>query len=216
MKYTFVGDLHGKWEIAEDVLQKDGHIVFVGDYVDDFTRKVGDFEKTLMIVLDAVEQGKATALYGNHELSYILPELHRCSGYNVLIHDMINCHMGRIKKNLKPMLVVGDNFYITHAGIHPLVWAQKECFDQAGEFSRSVAIKNPAHWVGKSRGGWDTVGGIWWCDFNREFEPVPGINQIFGHSSKGGDKIRMKNTENSVNFCIDCLNKTRSFLELDI
>jgi len=60
----------------------------------------------------------------------------------------------------------------------------------------------------------NTVGGIFWCDFNAEFEPIEGLNQIFGHTA--GKNIRVRHTETSKNFCIDCLDHKHQFLETEI
>jgi hypothetical protein len=35
---------------------------------------------------------------------------------------------------------------------------------------------------GRARGGWAKVGGVNWLDYDREFKPVPGLKQIFGHT----------------------------------
>ena len=209
MKHTFVGDLHGKWEVAEQALQNDGHIVFVGDYLDSFNRSIDDQEKTLVTVLNAVDSGKATALYGNHELSYLVDK-HFCSGYKSDTQRMLIPHKQRMFDLLSLWLVINDEWWITHAGIHPKVW---KALNQSLDKVNLTDTTSAAHWIGYSRGGRHPVGGIWWCDFNEEFEPIPGMNQIFGHSSYKGYDIRIKD---NTNFCIDCLDKTTKFLTLNL
>jgi hypothetical protein len=213
MRYTFVGDLHGKSDVVRHALDKEGKIVFVGDYVDSFDKGVEYYREVLDLVLGAVESGKAEALYGNHELSYLKP-IHRCSGYSHATHGLIAEYKERMWKNLKPFLELPGNYLVTHAGMHPIVHAD---FVASGKSMKDWAedATSAAHWIGRSRGGPNTVGGIFWCDFNREFEPVESINQIFGHTA-GGETIRTRHAPNSMNFCIDCLDKNPiSFLELE-
>jgi hypothetical protein len=162
--------------------------------------------------LDAIESGKADALYGNHELSYIIPEIHRCSGYSTKTHSMLTTHIERVRKNFKPFLELGDNWLVTHAGLHPQV-AEKLSEDWEAEFNHKASA---LHWIGRYRGGPDPVGGIFWCDFNAEFEPIEGLNQIFGHSRARTYDIRSMSGKNSTNYCIDCLDTQLKFLELDI
>ena len=212
-KYVFVGDLHGKVECVEEVLSKDGTIIFVGDYLDSFDRTVADQRKTLELALDSIVAKKAIGLFGNHELSYLVP-WHRCSGYNTTMQLHVDELRDRMLGLLSTHIRIGDNWLITHAGIHPKVWK--------GEIRlEDISLENtntPWHWIGHCRGGRNKVGGIWWCDFNEEFKPIPGINQIFGHSASGGESgIRKIEAENSVNYCIDCLDHhPHTFLELEL
>jgi len=129
MKYTFVGDIHGRWEAVKEALQRDGEVIFVGDFVDSFDRSVDDQEKCLQLVIEAIKRNKAKA-----------------------------------------------------------------------------------------------IGGIFWCDFNQEFVPIKGINQIFGHTGYDnrnkeylkGSKIRLLKGIDSENYCIDCLDRKQDFLQLEI
>lgn len=212
-KYVFVGDLHGKVEEVERALAMDGTTIFVGDYLDSFDRSIGDQRKTLELVMDGVASGKAKALLGNHELSYLVP-YHRCSGYSKITQVIVDELKERMLALFDLYLVLGNNWLITHAGVHPYVWSKET-------YLCDVSLENTVtryHWIGYSRGGNQPVGGIWWCDFNDEFKPIPGINQIFGHSSYGGNKgIRKLETETSVNYCIDCLDHhPHTFLELEL
>jgi len=210
MKYTFVGDIHGKVDCVEHALDKDGKIVFVGDFMDSFNKPLEDQKVCLDLVLDAIEKGKAEALLGNHELSYLQPAQHRCSGFSTITDIVMIHYRNRLFAKFKKFLWI-DNFLITHAGLHPRV------NELRGERDWDEWANDPessAHQVGRSRGGWSKYGGIFWCDFNRDFEPIDGINQIFGHTR--GDSIRTKHTEHSLNFCIDCLDSRMEFLELEI
>lgn len=213
MKYVFVGDIHGKIDLVKEALDRDGKTIFVGDFCDSFNRNLQDHEDCLVTVMDAIEAGKAEAIYGNHELSYLLP-MHQCSGYNKGMQFIVDQQKERIEKTFSKYIILPGNWLVTHAGMHPIV---HEYYTKS--LSMADFVNDPhtaAHWIGRSRGGPHTVGGIWWCDFNKEFESVPGLNQIFGHTASGGYDIRLKTGENSMNYCIDCLDRTVKFLELDL
>jgi hypothetical protein len=65
------------------------------------------------------------------------------------------------------------------------------------------------HWfwsVGMARGGFTPVGGLLWCDWSREFQPVPGLNQVMGHTP--ARTFRTIRGMTSENWCIDVSNMT--------
>lgn len=212
VKYVFVGDIHGKVEAVEAALAKDGHKVFVGDFCDSFDRTVDDYEKCLTLVMDAIERSEATAIFGNHELSYLMPTKHRCSGYTTSTESMLVPHVGRMRKLFLPFLEIGDDWLVTHAGLHPdVAMALPETWED--EFTNPTS---PMHWIGRARYGRDPVGGLFWCDFNSEFKPIDGMNQIFGHTRHKTTDIRTVKGKDSINYCIDCLDTKIQFLEIEI
>lgn len=219
MKYVFVGDIHGKLEEVERALDMDGHKVFVGDFMDSFERPTIDHERALFLALDASEKGEATLLYGNHELSYLMPQIHRCSGYRGDFQYILEGNVGRIKDNFKVAFKPAEDWLVTHAGLHPKINAAlKKPFQDMTEQEWMDEFNDrwsPIHAIGHYRGGRDSVGGIFWCDFNQEFQAIDGLNQIFGHTrqEKG---IQKEHGKEAVNYCIDCLDKHRKFLELDL
>ena len=221
MKYVFVGDIHGKVEQVQRALHMDGHKVFVGDFMDSFDRSPEDHREALVLALDAAEAGEATLLYGNHELSYMEPNPHRCSGYKLAMEATILDNFKRIKDNFKPLFKPAEDWLVTHAGLHPDVndMLQKPLMEMSEEDIQKEFYNraSPLHWIGHSRGGFNPVGGIFWCDFDREFIPVSGLNQIFGHTrQRQGMQKLVSKQDNAVNYCIDCLDFHHKFLELDL
>ena len=57
-------------------------------------------------------------------------------------------------------------------------------------------LRETLYSISSTRGGRDEYGGILWCD-EREFEDIPGVQQIFGHTV--GDFVR----KGVSHFCID-------------
>ena len=207
-KYVIVGDIHGKPEQVEEALQRDGTVIFVGDFMDSFDRSVEDQVRALLLALDAVDVGKAKVIFGNHELSYLMPE-HECSGWTAAA----SVHMGHLKermwKTMVPFVHLPGDFLVTHAGAHPLVLPHVDELAFADHAS-------PLHWIGRSRGGRDKVGGVFWCDFNREFVPTAGVNQVFGHTARGGRNGIRRLNDTGFDYCVDCLDYKTDFLSLDL
>jgi hypothetical protein len=66
--------------------------------------------------------------------------------------------------------------------------------------------------VGHARGG-VSYGGPVWCDFNKEFKPIEGVRQIFGHTP--GRNIRVRYHHMIEDYCVDCLDRDDNFLFID-
>jgi hypothetical protein len=217
LKYTFVGDIHGKADLVQKALGCDGQIVFVGDLLDASHRTENlDFTLCLDLVIEAVNKGKAQAVFGNHELSYALPQ-HATNKYDPVCSQLIRASWPIMEDVFKPYIFLKPDFLVTHAGFsnHLLTEMRQIGVKSFQEYVEKVPDWfhdrfSPLHWVGYRRGGNNPVGGIYWCDFRSEFEPVLGLNQVFGHTR--GQTIRFN--ENA--YCVDVLDYTDKFLELDI
>lgn len=211
MKYTFVGDIHGKVQMVKKALDQEGHVVFVGDYMDSFERSPEDHYECIVRVIKAVREGKATALIGNHELSYIHPWA-ECSGWKHQHNTIMKSVWPEMRELFKDFVVIED-ILVTHAGLTRQIWNNEALtLDNYQEKLTEWCDKEsgtPAQWIGHYRGGNQPVGGIYWCDFNAEFEPIPELPQIFGHT--GGKGIRQKDNA----YCIDCLDFSDDFLQME-
>jgi hypothetical protein len=113
---------------------------------------------------------------------------------------------------------------VTHAGLSLTVWRECGCTIEnlAGKLTEWTLIpiqETPAGWIGMPRGGIDPVGGIYWCDWYSEFEPVPGVSQILGHTSALSVQEQMLSSELGIrekekNYNLDCLTRIWEVLEL--
>ncbi len=213
MKYVFVGDVHGKVECVEAALAKDGKKIFVGDFIDSYDRTTEDHKDCYDLVFDAIEKGEAEAIFGNHELSYILPHKHRCSGWSPE-RQLLMTHYGpTITKLFKPYIFLKPDLLVSHAGICNTLWEDEMLTMENMERVLQdwwPDVSSAMHYIGKYRGGSAPYGGLFWCDFNVEFDPVPGLNQIFGHTRGKG----LRQNDNA--WCIDALDYGNEFLELDL
>ena len=213
MKVTFIGDIHGQVEIVESALSQPGRKIFVGDLVDSFTRTPADARKCVELVLGAAEAGEAEVIYGNHELSYLFAR-HRCSGYNIATNIFMQELRSRITAAFKSHILLAPDFLVTHAGLSKQLWDDQSLDLKSLAQALSywwLDVYSPVHWIGRSRGGSNPYGGTFWCDFKREFQPVPGLRQVFGHTRGKG----IRQVEES--YCIDCLEDgSPQFLTLDV
>ena len=204
MKTLFVGDLHGNLEVfeaARDCRAVD-RVVFMGDYLDSFNRSVTDQIRVLEGVLFAVlaDPKRYIGLFGNHELSYITAGM-RCRGFNIATNLHVHHLKSRMEQLLKPYVEI-DQFLVSHAGVSASLLRQlglsAEQYLERGDFRQ----------VGTARDGNFLSGGLYWCDWTHEFEPVSGLNQIVGHSFyKHEGVIRTMLGKDSTNYCVDCINQ---------
>jgi hypothetical protein len=203
MKTMVVGDIHGRIHTVEAALNSGYPVIFVGDYLDSFTAKPVQQIQALKLVIEAVKDGRAQALIGNHEVSYIDP-MQRCSGWNPSTQMGVDQLMAdsrvtdpetfqaKYDTDLLKYYTYCEGFLITHAGVSRTLLESRS--QNLAEYLNGGDYLQ----ISRYRGGYQPVGGLLWCDW-REFEPIPGIKQIVGHTS--GKTIR----EKDGNYCIDCL-----------
>ncbi len=199
-KFVVVGDLHGRYEIVEQVLNADEYkVLFIGDYLDSFTRSITEQLHTINLVLGAIrkEPERVFGLKGNHELSYVDPRM-RCSGYSYELQNKINYTV-----DMEPLLDymwVGD-YLVSHAGISQrLLDAENLTLEQyleAGDYNQ----------IGRARGGRDAIGGLYWCDWWQEFEPIEDVPQVVGHSNYRPVHANLGVTFKGKSCNIDCLER---------
>jgi hypothetical protein len=145
-------------------------------------------------------------LFGNHDVHYAFDyRTFRCSGYEQWKYLMIQDKVTRkVWDYLKWYHILDGTFLLSHAGLHKrnLPAEIRALHNDRPEFLKRIgsyldeeliqgmryAANNHSHWIfnaGKSRGGVVPVGGITWCDFEREFHPIKGLHQIVGHTAQG-------------------------------
>lgn len=166
-------------------------MVFLGDYLDSYDRSADDCVKTLQTVLYAIEDGKAVGLRGNHEMSYLEDGM-QCSGFRADTLVQVTHMQTELLKDYHWC----EGFLLSHAGVSQSLLENRE------ETLEEYLARGVYTQIGSIRGGRNPVGGLWWCDWRYEFEPVPGVKQIVGHTR--GHDIR----EKDGNYCIDCLDFT--------
>ena len=182
--------------------------VFLGDWFDSFGDTPTLNVKTARWVADRMTNYPDDEfLFGNHDVPYAYcNRFTRCSGFTLGKDVAINAVLSplgfssRFWDKFKFHTFVGS-YLCTHAGLHPY-WVPQttdlsisEFLTQSEKEARVALMNGRTHWLlaaGYCRGGGSTVGGITWCDFYREFAPVPGLNQIFGHTCTVGNGHKLE------------------------
>lgn len=196
-----IPDLHLRWRQADKIIAAAGadEVVFLGDFFDDFgddPDSVGEMANWLEV---SVEKPNRIHLFGNHDVHYAFPNRNfECSGYAQWKYFIIRDTFDKnpVFDKFKFYHVLDGKWLLSHGGLHKQhvpkhiadLHEDRPAFLKAiTEYLDEEAIKGlrGEGWIfraGRSRGGFQKVGGLTWCDFEREFYPVKGLNQIVGHT----------------------------------
>ena len=188
--------------------------IFLGDYFDQFDDTPEDAGRTAVWLKSSLAQPNRIHLWGNHDLAYGFSEIQEawCSGFTWEKCNAINAVLSPDDWTELQLSHWEDGFLFSHAG-----WTNQfsggsslaQVSDRrthltAEEVGAWRCLKiGKRHWIwgaGYLRGGTQPCGGLLWCDV-REFTPIPGLNQIFGHTS--GNLGTVKRGRASFNLCLD-------------
>lgn len=202
------------------------HFVLLGDYFDSFTHHISEVRRLCTWLNSAALQpDKYTLLLGNHDIQYLLGRKHRCSGYQSDTAATIEMMLTpETRKAFRYQAWIADDILCSHAGLSQ-TWVDNAfgigdapAYPSAAEIRawleacEALMINSPHSGkqirkispydlytaVGRARGGeWSSVGGLTWCDWDREFTPVPALRQIIGHTNENAPRT------NGENWCID-------------
>lgn len=238
------------WFIRKALESNWDRVVFMGDYLDCAQSWIDGkyigykkFLKELVVLIEELGD-KATWLVGNHDVSYIgshidnwskrhFPSIHCCSQWSGNKAQQWDRHLSEDWMfNLQLACKVGK-YTISHAGIQEgvLVPGEKHLVDERVEYLNDVlwlrTVRslpcNTDHWISwasKHRGGTSNTPSPVWCDWNLDFKPVEGLNQIVGHTrwpieEIAETEIRCIEGDDSVNYCIDNTQTTYAVVDVD-
>lgn len=222
----FIGDLHNCHTVGIeqliDELEPD-LTIFLGDYFDHFDDTPEIAARMARWLAGSIEHDNRIHLIGNHDLPYMSCGSVSCPGYTpekavFIAHEL---DLARWRERSRIFHWVTPTLLASHAGlsrrflaeqninptrIHDWLAAEEvRAWQNLDDESRPRI--HPLWRVGHARtqGHGRGCGGLLWCDWDEEFEPVPGIGQIVGHTPCRN--IRMKSGKYStINFCIDTCN----------
>lgn len=192
-KILIVPDVHGRkfWHKAKELIDEVDQVVFLGDYLDPYSREGITFEDALnefeqILEFKEKHSDKVVLLVGNHDMHYIQLEFMDCSRLNVYrrveVHDLFMNNIDKFQ-----LVHEVDKYLFSHAGIY-LEWTKKyeitlkELFD----FKKFLGGRwNTLEDVSYKRGGWCKVGSCVWADIRESVQnelPVMFKKQIVGHT----------------------------------
>jgi hypothetical protein len=213
MKIIAVGDIHHGPNIdqieAAIEREKPDLTVLMGDYFDQFDDHPCDTYRTAKWLKESLAKPNRVHLWGNHDLPYSMPMHFSCPGYTpqkaAVIHAVLDdSDWARFKLWHRE-----GKWFFSHAGLSmeyaPVnITVFSEYLEAEEKAAWRLLPSYSPHWiwsVGRARGGVALVGGLLWCDWNREFTPIPGINQVVGHTP--GRTLRVTRGDETENWCID-------------
>jgi hypothetical protein len=218
MKTLIIPDLHNRVGWIEPFLcrQRYDKVVFLGDYFDNFYDTSEDIERTSRWLKKSISYKNRVHLIGTHDIWYMFPHNFNlmASGNNVQKSNIINNILEESDWKKLKLFYFEQSFLISHAGLHSYTLGYSSIislFRNTAIEDANNCINNPLLEAGIVRGGSQMVGGITWLDWNYEFEPIPCLNQIVGHTEFS--KPQSKSTKFSKNYCIDTRNKYYGTLE---
>lgn len=192
-KILIVPDVHGRkfWHKAKELIDEVDQVVFLGDYLDPYSREGITFEDALKEFEQILEfkekhSDKVVLLVGNHDMHYIHLEFMNCSRLNVYrrveIHDLFMNNIDKFQ-----LVHEIDSYLFSHAGVY-LEWTKKYAITLQELFDFKKFLKgrwNTLEDVSYERGGWCKVGSCIWADIRESVQnelPVMFKKQIVGHT----------------------------------
>ena len=192
-KVLIVPDVHGRkfWHKAMEMVDEVDQVVFLGDYLDPYSREGITFEDALVefegiLAFKENYPDKVVLLVGNHDMHYIKTEFMNCSRLNVWrraeVHDLFMNNIDKLQ-----LIHEVDNYLFSHAGVY-LDWIKKYeiTLEELFDFKKFLEKRwQTLEDVSYTRGGWDKVGSCIWADIRESVEhelPVMFKKQIVGHT----------------------------------
>lgn len=231
MKILILSDVHNRIGRGFDDIVKRvpncDRIICLGDLFDDFDDTPGIAAQTARWLKSLISDERITFLMGNHDQHYAFPKVrgYKCGGWEPGKQLVIDSILGPDDwdKMVLCHFVSGTDrttWLLSHAGVHPAFLGSLQ--EDEVELARIGSLEIDAledsrqgkrhvfMGAGADRMGDQTVGGITWLDWD-SFVPIPGLNQIVGHTP--GKVPRCKTGENSVNWCLDTHSKHYGIIE---
>lgn len=211
MRSLIIGDIHDQTDLVDLILKENEskyeEVVFLGDYFDSFENGAATARKTAVWLKESIKKPNRIHLLGNHDVHYkhMKSILVRGSGYSRKKAEAVNEVLNWDDWNKLKPFYSSQGFIFSHAGFHQNVLHPFKGldFDYFDKMYKENGLYSSLYAIGPARGGIDPVGGIFWLDWQFEFKPIKGINQVVGHTHS--DIIRYKNYDGSTNVCADCL-----------
>ena len=192
-----IGDVHHHTDLADALIHKHvgryDQIVFLGDYFDEYRDSPAAMRATCRWLVASLQEPNRIHLLGNHDLAYRFPQnpRARCPGHTPDKQAVFDELMGHVPGTaFMPAIAIGS-WLLSHAGVTAARTDSRSAAAVAELLTAELTTIQAGgdSWildVARARGGTAAQGGPFWLDWNSEFRPVPGLNQIVGHTPSRG------------------------------
>lgn len=226
MKSVIISDLHNRVDWVDEFVNQTEYdeLIFLGDYFDSWKDNAWNASKTALWLKHALDNYRSTIwLLGNHDMPYRFPSNYHlcCPGWTHPKSRIVNETLKQEDWKKFRLFYYTQGFLLSHAGVlkdifeHPVKGLTTDIIaERCNEALEKAACGLPSAVLsaGRDRGGSVSLpgGGITWCDWN-SFEPIPGLNQIVGHTID--DFVRTNYHPESQNYCLDTNNRDIGIIE---
>ncbi len=213
-----IPDVHLKMDTIQRILNKESYdaVYFLGDFFDDWNDNPTKNAQMAQKLNEWMNRDDCHFIYGNHDVHYLFnDESLICSGFDELkkiaIRNFIN--IKTVEKRFRFHHQV-DGWLLTHAGcdirnipkdVNLDIHSIGDYLVKQTDVCKNQLAMGRKHWffqAGYARGGSYPVGGVIWCDWFDEFQPIQGVKQIVGHTfcgANGRDNTPHWKGEHNVN-----------------
>lgn len=192
-----IGDIHHHTVESDLLERRAGHnpdrVVYLGDYFDDFGDTPERMRSTCRWLNETLDRPNRIHLLGNHDLPYFNPDNPQllCPGWSREKQHIFDRECRDIPRDRFFIAVEVDGWLLSHAGFHPRLAGRKGPKRLVQEANAALlgaldGKRTPILGCGYGRGGGDSIGGVTWLDWDCEFDPIPRLNQIVGHTPSRG------------------------------
>lgn len=211
-------------EKSKRIFSEVDKVISLGDFQDNFGDSPEMAKNTALFTCELLEHDNFVWIQSNHDQAYAYCTYrgspYGCSGFTFEKQRVVKEVMGERLYQNQLAYWTGitptdpNGFLISHAGLHPSYlpyipggnlysfnweWLEKR-LKEAQDKARA-GIADSLLMAGRSRGGGEPFGGITWLDWS-DFEPIPGIRQITGHSPSNSPR-RILDSNYDDNWCLD-------------
>lgn len=192
-----IGDVHHH-TVETELLERSmsgrfDRVVYLGDYFDDFGDTPERMRCTCRWLNETLDRPNRIHLLGNHDLAFFNPDNPQlsCPGWSWEKQRIFDLECRNLPRERFALAVEVNGWLLSHAGFHPQLAGRKRAktlvHDANVALQAALAgTRTPMLGCGYGRGGGDRIGGLTWLDWDYEFEPIPGLNQIVGHTPARG------------------------------
>lgn len=212
-KIIVIGDIHGR-TIWKDIVEKESDadkIIFIGDYLDSWNHTPKQMADNFLDIeaFKVSSDKEVILLMGNHDLSYISPNL-RCSGYSVELDELIGNKISNLfRQGFIKTFHIEENILFSHAGV------TKTWLNNLVNYLnvKSINVHNQINFINQLAKGVPSIlgyvdsdksgygfsidqGPLWVRPKSMLSDRLDNLEQIVGHTSHneitmfGGDEIK--------------------------